>query len=89
MTVTGSGFMDAGLTLDTVDSTRAVTSAPRALWPLCVTVVSDTEITVTAPDAADAADGLPSLLSPLDVSFTNADDPDNSVTPRRHGGRER
>ena len=72
VTITGSGFANPNLTLegvvfdptsDTSDDYSEGFDAPD------VTVVSDTEIDVTAPDATDAAEGAASLETDITAKF--------------------
>ena len=80
VTITGSGFKDAGLTLDTVKfDPTSDTNDSQAIDGIGATVVSDTEITVTAPDATTAAKGKATLQSVVDVSFTDPADPGTPV----------
>jgi hypothetical protein len=81
VTITGSGFESSGLTLDKVVFDPAGdTNGSEGLDGVDPTVVSDTEITVTAPDATDASDGEPDLATVVDVSFTDSADPGNPVS---------
>ena len=73
VTLTGSGFQDSGLTLDGLTFDPGGTAA--ALDGLDATVVSDTEITVTTPDATEAADGKATLATQIQVKFTDPSDP--------------
>ena len=76
VTITGKGFMDTGLTMDrvTFDPTSD-TNGTTALDGVSATVVSDTEITVTAPDATAAARGTSTVQTQINVLFTDAADP--------------
>jgi hypothetical protein len=73
VTITGTGFEDTGFTLDQVSFTASGDTGGDALVGLDPVVVSDTELTVTAPDATTAADGKDSLASTVTVSFTDAE----------------
>ena len=70
VTITGSGFEDPSLTLASVDFQPSGTANPAAiLTGVDPTVVSDTEITVTTPDAVGAASGSATLDSTVQVTF--------------------
>ena len=78
ITITGSGFQDpnlslAGVSFDPADDPSADLQGTTA------TVVSDTEITVTTPDATEAADGKSDLDTTVDVSFDDSADPGTPV----------
>ena len=70
LTITGSGFEDAGLTLDGVDFTPNGTSGAPALTGTNPLVVSDTEITVKVPDATAAAGTNATLTGTVTPEFS-------------------
>ncbi|MGD0748262.1 MAG: IPT/TIG domain-containing protein [Acidimicrobiales bacterium] len=70
LTITGSGFEDAGLTLAGVDFTPNGTSGAAALTGTDATVVSDTELTVTVPDATQAAGTDTTLTGTVTAEFS-------------------
>ena len=75
VTITGSGFKEAGLSLNKVTFDPAGdTTGSAAIDGTVATVVSDTEITVTAPDATSAAGGEPELATTVDVFFDDPSD---------------
>ena len=71
LTITGSGFQSEGLTLSQITFTPSGGGAVTPL-PVAGTVVSDTEITLFAPDATAAAAGADSLATTVTLEF---DDP--------------
>ena len=73
ITITGSGFVDSGLSLD---KSAFEPSGGAAIDGADTTVVSDTEVTVTAPDATAAADGKATLSTTISLTFTDPSDPD-------------
>jgi hypothetical protein len=75
VTIKGTGFQTTGFTIDTVSFDPAGEADAEGLDGLDAVVVSDSEITVTAPDATAAADGASLLEANLDVTFNNAADP--------------
>jgi hypothetical protein len=80
VTVTGSGFKDPGLKLSGVSFDPVGNNGPGAnLSGLDGVVVSDTKITVTAPDATGAAAGLDDLATTVEVSFEDTADADATV----------
>ena len=75
VTITGIGFKDPALTLDDVSFDVGGASNPTSVLPgVHPVIVSNTEITVSAPDAANAAKGA-SVHSEVVVNFT-----DNNTT---------
>ena len=80
ITITGSGFTNPDLTFAKVDfDPTSDTSGSAAIDGVDATVVSDTEITVTAPDATSAADGKSTLATYLQVFFIDPTSPDDPV----------
>ena len=72
VTITGSGFQAAGLTFDGVQFNPVSGGMP--LDGTNAVVVSDTEITVDAPDATTAAGGKQSLFTTVTANFTDTSD---------------
>ena len=80
VTITGSGFENPDLTFDKAEfDPTGDTDDSELIDAPDTTVVSDTEITVTVPDATAAADGAAALDTNLFVDFTDPADPDNPV----------
>jgi hypothetical protein len=69
VTITGSGFEAAGLTEKNVEFDPPAGSDEPVLDGTDVTVESDTEITVTAPDATTDAGSEPDYGTTVDVTF--------------------
>jgi hypothetical protein len=80
VTISGSGFDIPGLTLAKVEfHPSGDTNGSNALLGTDASVVSDNEITVTAPDATTAADGEPELAVTVSVLFDGPGDPASSI----------
>ncbi len=88
VTITGSGFEDAGLTLDGVDFTPNGTSGAPALIGTDPLVVSDTEITVTVPDATAAAGTDATLTGTVTPEFSTGGSSDVPSVPGATGDNQ-
>jgi IPT/TIG domain len=81
VTITGSGFKNMDLTLSKVEFQTIGGSGPSTmLLGVTPSIVSDTEITVVAPDASDAADGQTAVVSQVTATFEDNNDPSVDVT---------
>ena len=80
VTIIGSGFEDPNLTLSGITFAPVGDDTPGGdLAGTGAVVVSDTELTVTAPDATAAAGGRDDLATTVDVSFEDAAHADATV----------
>ena len=78
--IIGSGFEDPNLSLDSV-SFDGIAAGSTSIPTTGASVVSDTEIDVTAPDATSAAGGAATFDSTVDVEFDDSTDPAGPTVP--------